>query len=307
MPDSLTVIKPGITDLGAFSVRRLLPSARQTSVGPFVFWDHFGPVTVGPFVFWDHFGPVTLPAGANMDVRPHPHIGLSTLTWLFEGVITHRDGLGCTQDISPGEVNWMTAGRGIVHSERTPVDRRNQDNPLHGLQIWLGLPDEHENANPDFQHYPADAIPKVKKDDVVFDLIAGKALGAESPVHVYSPLCYLAAQIQPGEKFEWVREYPEEAIYVVEGNVSINHMNVPAHHLAVFPEQGSISVQADETARIALFGGKPLGKRYLWWNFVASNPQRIREAAERWANGGFDRVEGDDEFIPLPENRPMPE
>jgi redox-sensitive bicupin YhaK (pirin superfamily) len=286
------LIEPVITDLGEFSVRRLIPSSECRSVGP--------------FVFWDHFGPVTLAADRNMDVRPHPHIGLATLTWLFDGEITHRDGLGCEQDIAPGDVNWMTAGRGIVHSERTPAHLRGKPKPLHGLQIWMGLPDEHEQVEPGFQHYPAHAIPRVSNGDVTFDLIAGNALGAESPVQVYSPLCYLAASLQPGDGFQWQRQYSEEAIYVVEGSLEIDGAVVPEHNMALLPDQATISVKSGQGARIAIFGGEPIGKRFVWWNFVASSRERIREAADTWAAGGFDRVEGDDEFIPLPENRPMP-
>ncbi|MFT5138478.1 MAG: redox-sensitive bicupin YhaK (pirin superfamily) [Lysobacterales bacterium] len=286
------LIEPAITDLGEFSVRRLLPSSVQRSVGP--------------FVFWDHFGPVTLPSDRDMEVRPHPHIGLATLTWLFEGEITHRDGLGYEQDISPGDVNWMTAGRGIVHSERTPTHLRGKPKPLHGLQIWMGLPLEHEQVEPGFQHYPAQAIPRVQVGEVIFDLIAGKALGAESPVQVYSPLFYLAAKLQPGQGFQWHRQHPEEAIYVVEGSLEIDEAFVPGHNMAVLPDRATISVKSVEGARIAIFGGEPIGERFIWWNFVASSRERIREAAAIWSAGGFDRVEGDDEFIPLPENRPMP-
>ena len=194
--NSTTLIKPAIKDIGDFEVRRLLPSVAQRSVGP--------------FVFWDHFGPVQLPTGSNMDVRPHPHIGLATVTWLFEGEIMHRDSLGRVQKITPGAVNWMTAGRGIVHSERTPEERRGKVNDLHGLQIWLGLPEEHEESAPEFFHHPADSLPQFELDGVSFDLIAGKAHGEESPVKVYSPLCYLAAELVPGQGFDWPRQYPEQ-------------------------------------------------------------------------------------------------
>lgn len=284
-----TLLDPVVKDIGDFEVRRLLPSAAQRAVGP--------------FVFWDHFGPVTLPAGRNMDVRPHPHIGLATLTWLFEGEIMHRDSLGHVQNIEPGAVNWMTAGRGIVHSERTPVERRGQENPLHGLQIWLGLPDDSEAAPPDFQHYPAEAIPRVKLGEFDASLIAGKALGAESPVSVYSPLCYIAADLPAGAVFEWQRLHPEEALYVVEGEVTIDGETVAAHRMAVLPsDRDRFAVEAAQGARIALLGGEPLGRRYLVWNFVSSSRERIDAALRTWHEGGFDRVEGDDEFIPLPEH-----
>jgi len=286
------LIEPLVKDIGDFDVRRLLPSAARRSVGP--------------FVFWDHFGPVTLPAGRNMDVRPHPHIGLATLTWLFEGKITHRDSLGYVQDITPGAANWMTAGRGIVHSERTPDALRGRANDLHGLQIWLGLPEEHEETEPGFVHYPAGAMPVVERDGVAFDLIAGAALGAESPVRVHSPLCYLAAVLPPGQEFTWPRQYPEQAIYVVEGGVEVAGAEVPVHRMAVLPADDSVAVRSAGGARIAVLAGEPLGRRYLWWNFVSSSRDRIRAAAAEWAAGGFERVPGDEEFIPLPEDRPFP-
>ncbi len=284
---SLLNLQPVVKDIGDFEVRRLLPSARQRAVGP--------------FVFWDHFGPVTLPVGAHMDVRPHPHIGLATLTWLFDGEITHRDSLDNTQDIRPGEVNWMTAGRGIVHSERTPQRNRGQENALHGLQIWLALPDGSEDIAPDFEHYPAEAIPRLHLGEVAFDLIAGSALGGESPVTVHSPLLYLSAELAPGQQFEWPRHYPEEAIYVVQGAVDIDGHAVPAHAMTVLSRGDRHTIASPEGARIALLGGEPLGHRFLAWNFVSSSRERIREAAALWAQGGFDRVPGDEEFIPLPE------
>ncbi|MEE4172886.1 MAG: pirin family protein [Xanthomonadales bacterium] len=285
---SLTLLEPHIKDIGDFEVRRLLPAKRQRAVGP--------------FVFWDHFGPVVLAKGSHMDVRPHPHIGLATLTWLFEGEIMHRDSLGNVQNIRPGQVNWMTAGRGIVHSERTPDERRGQENPLHGLQIWLGLPDGSEDTAPDFQHYPAEAIPRVPLGEVTFELIAGKALGATSPVTVYSPLCYLTAEFSPGQAVDWPRQFPEEAIYLVSGDLEIDGEGVPEHQMAVLPEGESVRLGSPGGARIALLGGEPIGERHLVWNFVASDRARIREAAERWKAGGFDRVPGDDEFIPWPDH-----
>ncbi len=284
----LMLLEPHIKDIGDFEVRRLLPAARQRSVGP--------------FVFWDHFGPVTLPPGSNMDVRPHPHIGLATLTWLFEGEIMHRDSLGSVQNIRTGQVNWMTAGRGIVHSERTPEERRGKENPLHGLQIWLGLPTDSEEVAPDFQHYPADAIPRVELEGVTFDLIAGEALGAASPVTVYSPLYYLAADFEAGQSVTWPRHFPEEAIYLVGGSLEIAGEAVPEHRMALLPEGDEVRIHSPDGARIALLGGEPIGPRFLVWNFVSSDRERIREAAELWKSGGFDRVPGDGEFIPWPDH-----
>lgn len=281
-------LTPNVKDIGDFEVRRLLPAVEQRAVGP--------------FLFWDHFGPVTLPAGRNMDVRPHPHIGLATLTWLFEGEIMHRDSLGYVQNITPGAVNWMTAGRGIVHSERTPDERRGLENPIHGLQIWLGLPNGSEEVAPDFQHYPPEAIPVVRLGDIEANLIAGEALGEASPVSVYSPLCYIAAELAAGQAFTWNRHYAEEAIYVVEGAIVIDDETVPAHTMAVLPAADSVRVLSEGGARIAVLGGEPLGPRYLVWNLVSSSRERIDEALALWDSGGFDRVDGDDEFIPLPDH-----
>jgi len=289
MTGSISLIPPIVKDIGDFEVRRVLPSAVRRAVGP--------------FVFWDHFGPVTLPAGRNMDVRPHPHIGLATVTWLFEGTIRHRDSLGHVQDITPGAVNWMTAGRGIVHSERTPEEHRGQPNGLHGLQIWLGLPDGCEEVAPEFFHYPAQDLPRVTLEGIDFDLIAGRALSAESPVKVYSPLCYLAARLAPGQAFTWPRQYPEQAVYVVEGSVEIEGAAAPAHRMAVLPDRDAVRVACPAGGRIAILAGESVGPRHLWWNFVSSSKERIREAADLWAEGGFDRVPGDEEFIPLPEPR----
>lgn len=284
---TILTLQPLIKDIGDFEVRRLLPSQDLAAVGP--------------FVFWDHFGPVTLPADRNMDVRPHPHIGLATLTWLFEGEIMHRDSLGNTQNIRPGAVNWMTAGRGIVHSERTPAELRDKQKPIHGLQIWLGLPDESEEVAPNFQHYPAESIPEVQLGDVRLSLVAGRVLGARSPVAVFSPLCYLVATLAPGQRFDWIRHYPEEAVYVIDGSVEINDETFASHRMVVLPDAEHVRVASKDGAMIAVLGGEPLGKRFLEWNFVSSSRERLAAAAKLWDQGGFDRVPGDEEFIPLPE------
>jgi redox-sensitive bicupin YhaK (pirin superfamily) len=286
----MRVLEPKVKDIGDFEVRRLLPAA--------------GRRMVGPFIFWDHFGPVTLPAGRGMDVRPHPHIGLATVTYLFEGEILHRDSLGHVQAIRPGAVNWMTAGRGIVHSERTDPSKRQQENPLHGLQIWLALPSDHEDAAPEFHHYPAGSLPVVCHGDAELTLIAGRALGAESPVNVFSPLCYLVARLEAGQSFALPAEYPERAVYVVEGEVVMDGAALARHRMGVVDQAGEPVVTARSDACIALLAGDTVGERHIWWNFVASTRERIRTAAERWAAGGFDRVPGDEEFIPLPDELP---
>jgi len=286
----MQIIEPLIKDIGDFEVRRLLPAA--------------GCRSVGPFVFWDHFGPVTLPAGKGLDVRPHPHVGLATLTYLFEGEIMHRDSLGSVQAIRPGAVNWMTAGRGIVHSERTDTALRGQPNALHGLQIWLALPLEHEDAVPAFHHYPAGSLPVFDLDDARFTLIAGQVQGHESPVQTFSPTLYMETRLRAGQVFQVPGGYDERAVYVVEGAVSVGGEALGAHRMAVLGAGESPRVEAVLDSRIAIFGGQGLGRRHLWWNFVASTPERIRAAAERWEQGGFDPVPGEAEFIPLPEQRP---
>jgi redox-sensitive bicupin YhaK (pirin superfamily) len=287
---TIQVLQPCERDIGDFSVRRLLPSAARRMVGP--------------FIFWDHFGPVTLPAGRGMDVRPHPHIGLATVTYLFEGEIMHRDSLGSEQAIRPGAVNWMTAGSGIVHSERTDDALRAQPNRLHGLQIWLALPDAWEETEPSFRHYPAGSLPSLLDAGVRFTLIAGSALGAESPVQVFSPLCYMETSMEAGQSFHLPDEYSERAVYVAAGRVEAAGETVAEHTMAVFEAGGEPRVTALAETRLAVLGGEPVGPRHLWWNFVASSRERMRVAAERWAAGGFDRVPSDDEFIPLPDERP---
>jgi redox-sensitive bicupin YhaK (pirin superfamily) len=208
------------------------------------------------------------------------------------------------QPIRPGAVNWMTAGRGIVHSERTDTERRQHPNPLHGLQIWLALPLEKEDTEPEFNHYPSGSLPRVTRGSVEFTLIAGRALGAESPVRVFSPLFYMEGRLDRGAGFKMFREYPERAVYVVDGTISIDGVAVGSRCMAVFDKDAAPRVTATDDARVAVFGGESVGPRRIWWNFVASSRARIRAAAERWADGGFERVPGDDEFIPLPDDLP---
>ena len=284
------IVKPQIKDIGDFEVRRLLPAPEQRMVGP--------------FIFWDHFGPVTLPAGRGMDVRPHPHVGLATVTYLFEGEIMHRDSLGKVQAIRPGAVNWMTAGRGIVHSERTDEAKRAQDNPLHGLQIWLALPLEHEDTDPEFHHYPEGSLPQFEHDGCQFVLIAGRWAQWTSPVKTFSPLVYAETQLAAGQSFRLPRLFAERAVYLAQGRLEIDGAQVETHQRAVFDAGEEPVRRATAPARLAIFGGENLGRRHLWWNFVASSRERIRAAAEAWGNGGFDRVPGDDEFIPLPKDLP---
>lgn len=279
---------------GGFTVRRLLPQARQRSVGPFVFFDHFGPVTVAP--------------GERHDVRPHPHIGLATVTYLFDGAIHHRDSLGSGQQISPGAINWMTAGRGIVHSERRPDALENTTLTNHGLQLWVALPKELEECEPAFEHTAADAIPSFSRGGHAVRVLVGEAFGARSPVKAFSNIVYLDVTLAPGETFELPALAQELGVYPIDGDVAIDGAAVPKHELAVIaPGQGA-TLTAERPTRIAVVGGDALdGPRFLWWNFVSSRRERIVQAADDWRNRRFAAIPGDDsEFIPLPEDRPLP-
>jgi redox-sensitive bicupin YhaK (pirin superfamily) len=277
-------------DLGdGFRVRRLLPASERR--------------TVGPFIFFDHMGPVRMPRGRGLDVRPHPHIDLATLTYLFDGEILHRDSLGNEQLIRPGALNWMTAGRGIVHSERSPAGAREAGPALHGLQLWVALPRAHEETAPSFQHHPAAEIPAQQRDGVALRVIAGSAYGATSPARVLSPLFYVEARLERGAQLELPREHAERAAYVVEGRVACEGEAHPPGRMLVFREGAAASLRAEEPSRVALIGGAPLdGERHVWWNFVSSSPQRIERAKDDWRHGRFPKVAGDEvEFIPLPD------
>ncbi|MDB5866277.1 MAG: pirin-like protein [Betaproteobacteria bacterium] len=285
----VTLLKPHTKDLGGFEVRRLLPGHPHQMVGP--------------FIFFDHMGPAQLAAGTGVDVRPHPHIGLATVTYLFEGSFMHRDSLGTVQRIEPGAVNWMTAGRGIAHSERSPDDLRPRGPRLHGIQTWVALPLEHEQCEPAFSHHPKDTIPLITMPGVYMHLIAGTAYGRTSPTPTYSPIFYLAVEMEAGASLELPRDHEERAVYVVSGDVEAGGAPIPAHHLAVASASESARITAHSAARVMLLGGASLGERRIWWNFVASSDALIDEAAQRWRAGGFAPVPGETEFIPLPEDR----
>jgi len=274
---------------GGFRVRRLLPAPSRRTVGPFIFFDHMGPVRMQP--------------GGGLDVRPHPHINLATLTYLFDGEILHRDSLGTEQVIRPGALNWMTAGRGIVHSERSPREARAAGPSLHGLQLWVALPRAHEEAEPSFQHHPADALPAQERDGVRLRVIAGDAYGATSPARVFSPLFYVEAQLASGASLELPDEHAERAAYVVEGRVGCDGEAFDCGSMLVFREGAPVRLRAQADARVALIGGAPLdGERHIWWNFVSSRPERIERAKDDWRGERFPKVPGDDqEFIPLPD------
>jgi hypothetical protein len=287
-------ITPQERDLGGFSVRRLLPSAARRTVGPFVFFDHMGPADFAP--------------GHGIDVRPHPHIGLATVTYLFEGAIEHRDSLGTVQQITAGDVNWMTAGRGIVHSERSPAALRRSGYRMQGLQTWVALPRELERCEPAFVHYPAASLPVINMPGVSMRLIAGSAFNRTSPVAVASSMFYIAVEMDAGASFVLPDEYEERAVYVLSGDISINSGPLGATSMAVLNPSAPVTLYAQSSTRLMLLGGAPLdGERFLWWNFVASDRAAIEEASERWRQGGFDPVPGETEFIPLPDRPKAPE
>ena len=290
-PTSLT-LRPQSKDLGGgFTVRRLLPAAAQKSVGPFIFFDHFGPITAGP--------------ADNHDVRAHPHIGLATVTYLFEGAMQHRDSTGAVQRIEPGAINWMTAGRGIVHSERTPDDLRGSTRRSHGLQLWVALPDADEEMAPGFVHTPAAAIPVLEVGGTVVRVLVGSAFGVDSPVAVRSPTIYLDIALQSGDALP-LPLATERAVYVVDGAVQLDGAVLAPQTMTVLTAGDEPLLSADGPARVVLIGGDPLGPRHLWWNFTSSRKERVRQAAEDWAAGRFDPVPGETEFIPLPADRPLP-
>jgi redox-sensitive bicupin YhaK (pirin superfamily) len=283
-----SVIVPRPRDIGGFAVRRVLPSAERRSVGPFVFFDQMGPAELVP--------------GAGIDVRPHPHIGLATVTYLFAGTIVHRDSLGSVQAIEPGAVNWMTAGRGIVHSERSDADLRKQRQKLYGIQIWVALRKQHEETEPEFTHYATASLPVIEGEGKIIRVIAGSLYGKASPVKTLSALFYADATLQPGASLSVDNEHVERAIYLLEGSVEIAGQLFEPGRLLVFSSGDEITVKAISTARLLLFGGEPLdGPRHLWWNFVSSSRERIEQAKADWKAGRFAPVPGDAEFIPLPE------
>lgn len=271
-----------------FSVRRVLPSMRRRHVGPFVFYDHMGPAQLAP--------------GHGFDVRPHPHIALATVTYLFEGAIDHKDSVGSEQTIRPGDVNWMIAGSGIVHSERTPAELRAAGPRIHGIQSWVALPLEHEETTPRFEHHPARTIPRIEGAGYVLDVVAGTAYGQTSPVGVLSPTLYVHALLEAGATLPLDDTHPERAFYVVEGEVTIGDQTFGPATMALCNEGVAVTLTAKGAARVMLVGGARLeGERHIWWNFVSSSPERIERAKRDWAEQRFPRVAGDDEFIPLPE------
>lgn len=286
----LLVIDPRPRDLGGFTVRRLLPAAANRMVGP--------------FIFLDHMGPAVMERGKGMDVRPHPHIALATVTYLFEGEIIHRDTLGSELAIHPGDVNWMLAGRGIAHSERSSPEARARGVRIHGIQSWVALPTAHEEEAPAFAHHPASTLPKVRQEGAELTVIAGTAYGARSPVGVLSPTLYVDARLEAGARLTVDNGHPQRAVHVAEGSARIGDRLIGPGVMAVLRPGAEVTVEAEEPSRLMLLGGAPLdGDRHIWWNFVSSSKERIERAKDDWRNGRFGKVPGDErEFIPLPES-----
>jgi redox-sensitive bicupin YhaK (pirin superfamily) len=286
------LFKPHDKDLGGgFTVRRILPAAARQSVGPFLFFDHMGPVEAEP--------------GAKHDVRPHPHIGLATVTYLFEGAIMHRDSLGTVQRIEPGAINWMTAGSGIVHSERTPEELVGQRRRTHGLQLWAALPREHEESEASFSHTPADLIPDVPFDGGAVRVLVGTAFGQRSPVPAVSHTLYLDVRLEPGRAIELDQMPEEAALYAVSGDITIDGEQVPDHTMAMLEPGAPARVSSQDGARFVVIGGAPLdGRRFIYWNFVSSSRERIERAASDWEQERYAPVPGETERIPLPASPP---
>ncbi|MBZ9674168.1 pirin family protein [Mesorhizobium sp. ES1-1] len=283
------MVIPNAKDIGGFEVRRALPTAKRR--------------LVGPFIFFDRMGPAILRAGQALDVRPHPHIGLSTVTYLFDGKIRHRDSLGTEMVIEPGDVNLMTAGRGIVHSERTPEELRGAPMSISGLQTWLALPDGKEEVAPVFENTAALRLPEIDAEGITGRIVMGDFHGLRSPVRADSETLYADLRLTPGATVKIPPDAEERAIYTLEGEVTISGDVFPAERLLVFRPGDEIVVSSNTGAHFMLFGGASLGsKRYIWWNFVSSSKERIEQAKEEWKTGRFDIVPGDaEEFIPLPQ------
>lgn len=280
------VLQPKDKDLGGFSVRRTIPTKECRSVGPWVFFDHMGPA---------HFE-----KNEGVDVRPHPHIGLATVTYLFEGEMLHRDSLGTEAQILPGDINLMVAGRGIVHSERQREEIKSGPQDIHGLQLWLALPEELEQTEPVFFHYDKADIPEVKQDGVSIRVMMGSAYGVTSPVKTFSETLYIEARLKAGQSLI-LPNTGEKALYVVKGGLTVADTHLEEYNMAVFSNEENITVTAKYDSMLAVVGGAPVGKRYMEWNFVASNKALIEQAKLDWQAGRFAKVPGDEQqFIPLP-------
>ena len=280
------LIRPKQKDLGEFSVRRVLPARERRMVGP--------------FVFFDHMGPAEFPPGKGIQVRPHPHIGIATITYLFEGEIMHADSLGFQQPIQAGAVNLMTAGKGIVHSERAGSDF-NSHAKLHGIQSWMALPDGQEEMEPAFVHTPAASLPEITHNDATVRIIMGRAFGQDSPVTTYSSTLYMHCELPKNSELTLPTDYDELGFYVVSGKVRAGDVDVVDGVMLVPQAELEVSIRAVEDACVMVVGGESPGQRHLWWNFVSSSKGRIAQAKQDWQSGAFGSVPGDEEFIPLPD------
>jgi redox-sensitive bicupin YhaK (pirin superfamily) len=289
MPASIkAILKPHVRDIGNLAVRRVLPAMAARLVGPFIFFDHMGPAAFAP--------------GTGLDVRPHPHIGLATVTYLFEGALMHRDSIGSVQKIVPGDVNWMTAGRGIVHSERTPDEDRARGATIHGIQTWVALPLEHEDAEPSFAHHAAATLPQIERNGVTLRVIAGTAFGAASPAATFSGTLYVAAHFAPGSALALEPEHDERGVYLVDGDLTVDGEPLDAEHMAVLAEGETVTLASARGATVMLLGGERLaGERFIEWNFVASSREKIERAKDAWTHQQMGQVAGETEWIPLPE------
>jgi redox-sensitive bicupin YhaK (pirin superfamily) len=289
------IIEPRMHDLGGFTVGRVLPYAKRRMVGPFIFFDEMGPATFKP--------------GTGIDVRPHPHIGLATVTYLFSGEMRHRDSLGYDLNIHPGDVNWMTAGRGIVHSERTDDAARENGQHMHGMQSWIALPEDAEDTAPDFHHHPKAELPLIARDGAVMRLIAGSAFGETSPVKIFSPMFYLGVEAEDRAPIPLPDEYEERAMYIVEGGVSVDGERHESGRMLVFRSGANPDIRTTSGSKLMLLGGAPMGKRLIWWNLVSSSQDRIDRAKQNWLASAqnefrdsvFSLPPGETEHIPLPE------
>ena len=290
MSHIIKLLTPHIQDLGGFNARRSLPHKEHSMVGS--------------FIFFDHLGPATFPAGKGVDVRPHPHINLATVTYLFEGALLHQDSLGSVQEIRPGAVNWMTAGRGIVHSERSPESDRFLESTLHAIQIWVALPEAAEEVEPSFDHYPSQEIPSWTENGVKIALIAGELGNNKSPVRTLSPTLYLDLSFESGGKFILDPNYSERAVYTVTEGIIVDGEKLEQHRLAILSPESKLEISAQTQTRCMVIAGEPVGKRYKWWNFVSSSKDRIEQAKQDWQGDKFARVPGETEFISLPEDLP---
>lgn len=287
-PEAIEIaVIPRSSDIGGFQVQRALPTAKKRMVGPFVFLDQMGPAMLG--------------ANNALDVAPHPHIGLATVTYLFDGEILHRDSIGSVQSILPGAVNWMTAGSGVVHSERTPPEKRNVQHRVFGLQMWVALPQADEESAPTFVHHSANELPVVEHEGVSARVVIGSLFGETAPVKTFQEMIYVDVALAAEAKLPFPARHEERAAYLVEGEIEIGGTTFVAPNLVVFKTGVAVTMCAKSSVRMTLLGGDAMdGPRFIWWNFVSSSRERIEQAKEDWRQGRFDRVPGESERIPLP-------